>query len=75
MSHLRVLICRVDEDADDAMQELTCVDLPPVAAETPGGPLLDAPAAVRDGLEAAVAQSGAAILRRLVELEWEELDA
>ncbi len=27
MSHLRVLICRV-EDAGDAMTELACVDLP-----------------------------------------------
>jgi hypothetical protein len=29
MSHLRVLICRVDEDEDNAMCEVACVDVPP----------------------------------------------
>lgn len=65
MSHLRVLICRVDEDEDNAMCEVACVDVPPAVS---------GPEALLEGLEAAVAPIGADIMCRLIELAWEEVD-
>lgn len=66
MSHLRVLICRVDAD-DDEMTELASVDLPPLPADPAAAPL--------DAIEARVAQAGSCVLGRLCELQWAELDA
>ena len=66
MSHLCVLICRV-EDEDDALTELACVDLPPVRAHWADAPL--------DTLEAQVATAGTHLLARLCELQWDAVDA
>jgi hypothetical protein len=66
MSHLRVLICRV-EDENDQMTELTSVDLPAVLARRSAAPL--------DTLEAQVATVGQQLLGHLCALQWEEVDA
>jgi len=66
MSHLRVLICRV-EDEDEQMTELASVDLPPVRARWSAAPL--------DTLEAQVATAGQRLLARLCELQWDAVDA
>lgn len=66
MSHLRVLICRVDEDETEQLTELASIDLPPTGQRRSYH--------VLDDLEAQVEQTGHQILRCLNELEWEELD-
>jgi len=68
MSHVRLLICRVDDvnDADEQMTELARVDLPAV----PG-----AIGSTLDTLERQVAVVGQRVLGRLMELQWEEIDA
>lgn len=66
MSHLRVLICRIEDETDE-MTELTSLDLPSGFAHRSATPL--------DTLEAEVAQVGQRLLGRLCELAWEEMDA
>ena len=68
MSHLCVLICRVTDDDDDdgQMAELACVDVPSIV---PGFRVTHL-----DRLEESVVQSGQQVLRRLCELQWEEMD-
>src|SRR5258708_1981600 len=66
MSHLRVLICRVEDDTEE-MTELASVDLPPVCARWSAAPL--------DTLEAQVATTGQRLLASLCELAWNEIDA
>lgn len=64
MSHLRVLLCRVDED-NEQLTELDRLDLPPGRPEI---------GVVLDTLEGEVATVGPRLLGRLVELQWEEIE-
>jgi len=66
MSHVRLLICRVDE-GDNQVTERARVTLPPVLADAGAAPL--------DTLEAQVATVGQCLLGRLCELPWDALDA
>jgi hypothetical protein len=66
VSHLRVLICRVD-DADEQMTELASLDLPAVPARWAAAPL--------DAVEASVARAGQDLLARLCEFRWDAVDA
>jgi len=66
MSHVRLLICRVDE-GDNQVTELVRVNLPPVLADAGAAPL--------DTLEAQVATVGQCLLGRLCELQWDAIDA
>jgi len=66
MSHLRVLICR-GEDETEQMTELASVDLPTVPGQWADAPL--------DRLEAHVATAGQRLLGRLCDLQWDEVDA
>ncbi len=66
MSHVRLLICRVDE-GDNQVTELARVNLPPVLADAGAAPL--------DTLEAQVATVGQCLLGRLCELQWDAIDA
>ena len=68
MSHIRVLICRVDDPTSDTMTELAAFDLPApdVAALQPGTAL--------DELEATTQTTGNAILQRVLQAEWELVD-
>lgn len=68
MSHIRVLICRVDDDKDDEMSELASFDLPQVDVTTLR------PQTALDDLEASVQERGYTILRRLFEAQWEQID-
>lgn len=68
MSHIRVLICRVDGPTSDQMTELAAFDLPAadVAALRPETAL--------DDLEATTQTTGNAIPRRLLQVEWQRID-
>ncbi len=69
MSHIRVLICRVDDPSSDQMTELAAFDLPapdPAALQ---------PNTTLDDLEVTTHQTGNAILRRVLQAQWETLDA
>ncbi len=73
MSHIRVLICRVDDPASEQMTELAAFDLPvtDVAALKPETTL--------DELETTTQETGNAILRRTGcprgEAQWDIIDA
>ena len=69
MSHIRVLICRVDDPASDQMTELAAFDLPPtdVTALQPETAL--------DDLETTTQDIGTAILRRTLQAQWDLIDA
>jgi len=69
MSRIRVLICRVDDQSPDQMTELAHVDLPVVDVTALN------PETTIDDLEASTQEAGAAILRRLLQAQWEEVDA
>ncbi len=64
MSHIRVLICRVDDPSSDTMTELAAFDLP-----APDVTALQ-PETALDQLEATTQTTGHAILRRLLQAEW-----
>ena len=68
MSHIRVLICRVDDPSSETMTELTTFDLPAldVTALQPETAL--------DELEATTQATGTAILQRVLQAEWELID-
>jgi len=69
MSHLRVLICRVDDEASpDQMTELHSIDLP--AAE----PGQMQPETALDELETEVLAVGQDVMRHLMKSQWEEVD-
>ena len=69
MSHIRVLICRVDDPASEQMTELAAFDLPAtdVSALQPETAL--------DALEATTHETGNAILRRALQAQWDLIDA
>ncbi len=69
MSHIRVLICRVDDLASDQMTELAAFDLP-----APDPTLLQ-PETTLDDLETTAQETGNVILRRVLQAQWETLDA
>ena len=68
MSHIRVLICRVDDPASDQMTELAAFDLP-----APDPTTLQ-PTTALDELESTTNETGNAILRRVLQAQWETLD-
>lgn len=69
MSHLRVLICRVDDETiPDQMTELHSIDLPAVDPEQME------PATALDGLETEVLTVGQEMMRHLLKSQWEEVD-
>jgi hypothetical protein len=70
MSRLRVVICRVEEEGEsEQTTEVARFDLAEtdLAAAAPGTGL--------DVLEAATHQTGQAILRRVLQAQWEAADA
>lgn len=69
MSHLRVMICRVDdEEQSDQMTELHSFDLPDVEVEG-----LEAERAL-DEMETGVLTLGQEVMRHLLRSQWEEVD-
>ena len=69
MSHIRVLICRVDDSASDQMTELAAFDLPTTDVST-----LQPETAV-DNLETTTHATGNAILCRTLQAQWDLIDA
>ncbi len=69
MCQIRVLICRVDDLASDQMTELAAFDLP----ATDVSALQQATAL--DELETTTHQTGNAILRRMLQAQWDLIDA
>ena len=69
MSHIRVLICRVDDPAFDQMTELAAFDLPPTDVSTLQ------PETALDDLETTTQDTGNAILRRTLQTQWDLIDA
>lgn len=69
MSHLRVLICRVDdEEQPDQMTELHSFDMPDVDPESLK------PETTLDEMEAGVLTIGQEVMRHLLRSQWEEVD-
>jgi hypothetical protein len=68
MSHIRVLICQVDDFASDQMTELAAFDLPAP------DPTTLRPITALDELESITRETGNAILRRVLQAQWEMLD-
>ena len=69
MSHLRVLICRVDDETDpDQMTELHSFDLPTVDPEQMQ------PETGLDELETEVLTIGQEVMRHLLKSQWETVD-
>ncbi len=68
MSHIRVIVCRVDDPASDQMTELAAFDLPTadVTALQPETAL--------DELETTTQETGNAILRRVLQAQWDIID-
>jgi hypothetical protein len=75
MSHIRVLICRVDDPATDQMPELAAFDVPAtdVTALQPETALDDLE--TTDGLETTTQATGNAILKRVLQAQWDTIDA
>ena len=69
MSHIRVLIYRVDDPASDQMTELAAFDLP--ATDVSGLQ----PETALDELETTTHETGNAILRRTLQAQWDLIDA
>jgi hypothetical protein len=69
MSHLRVLICRVDDEQHpEQMTELQRIDLPAV------DPQQLTPETAVDALEAQSLATGQEVTRRLLGQQWQEVD-
>ncbi len=69
MRRIRVLICSIEEDAPDDMTELACFDLPATDVSTLQ------PETALDDLETTTHETGNAILRRLLQAQWDTIDA
>ncbi len=68
MSHICVLICRVDDPAADQMTELAAFDLPTTDISTLR------PETALDELEMMAHATGNAILRRTLQAQWDIID-
>ena len=69
MRRIRVLICSVDETTPDEMTELAAFDLPATDVTTLR------PETALDDLETTTHETGNAILRRVLQAQWETIDA
>jgi hypothetical protein len=68
MRRIRVLICSMDEQTPDEMTELACFDLPATDVTTLQ------PETALDQLETTTHETGNAILRHLLQTQWETID-
>jgi hypothetical protein len=69
MSHLRLLLCRVEDDESGSMTQLAAVDLPATQLNE-----LQATTCL-DVLEERTLQAGQALMVPLLEAQWSEVDA
>ena len=69
MRHTHILICQTDEQTPDVLTELACFTLPaPDVATIP-------PETVLDTLETTTQETGNAVMRRLLQVQWAAVDA
>jgi hypothetical protein len=68
MSHLCILVCRVEEEHPDELTELHRVELPAVAATQLG------PETALDTLEAQALTTGNEVMRQILGHQWLEVD-
>jgi hypothetical protein len=68
MSHLRVLLCQVEDEQPDKMAELASFDVP----NTPVDSLC--PQTAVDTLEQQTFEVGNSLLRKLMQAQWEQID-
>ncbi len=69
MRHIRVLVCEVDDQTPDTMHELAAFDLPSADVATLQ------PETALDDLEQATHDVGNAVLRRVLQAQWDTIDA
>ncbi len=69
MRRIRVLVCSVEDDAPDEMTELASFDLPATDVT------VLQPETALDTLERTTYETGNAILRRVLQAQWETIDA
>jgi hypothetical protein len=69
MSHIRVLICRVDDPTSEQMTDLAAFDLPPTDVSSLQ------PETALDDLETTTQETGNAVLRRTLQAQWDLIDA
>ena len=69
MRHIRVLVCEVDDAIPDTMRELAVFDLPATDVSTLQ------PETALDALETTTQETGNAILRRMLQAQWDLIDA
>jgi hypothetical protein len=69
MSHIRVLVCRVDDPTSDQMTELATFDFPAADVSTLQ------PETALDELETTTQETGNAIVRRVLQAQWDVIDA
>jgi hypothetical protein len=68
MSHLRVLLVRVEDDEPDKMAELASLDVPNTPVESL------CPQTAVDTLEQQTFEFGNSLLRKLLQVQWEQID-
>ena len=68
MSHLRLILCRVEEENPDQMTEIAAFDLPKTDLDQMH------PQNALDLLEQQTFENGNALLKRLFQAQWEEVD-
>ena len=69
MSHIRVIVCRVDDPTSEQMTELATFDLPALDVSRLQ------PETALDELETTTQETGTAILRRTLQAQWDLIDA
>ena len=68
MSHLRVIVCRVEDETSDKMSEIASFDLPNTEINTL------CPINTIDELEQTTFEIGQPILKKIMQAQWEEMD-
>ncbi len=69
MSHLRVLLVRVEDEDPDKMAELASLDVPDCPVEAL------CPQTAVDTLEQQTFEIGNSLLKKLMQVQWEQVDA
>jgi hypothetical protein len=68
MSHLRVLLCRVEDEEPDKMAELASFDVPNLSVDA------FCPQTTVDTLEQQTFEVGNSLLKTLMQVQWEQID-
>jgi hypothetical protein len=69
MSHLRVLVCRVEDDDPNKMAEIASIEVPDTSVDAL------CPQTAVDALEQQTFEIGNSLLKKLMQAQWEQVDA